>query len=96
MFTLCIAHMSMSLLAHYSLNIATFCHILQIICSYLFWPIALIIGVESSQCLEVAKLIGIKVFTTEILAYQQLGVSINAGLLDVSLGNIGGRFIVCV
>ncbi len=37
-------------------------------------------GVEWSESREVAKLVGLKVFTSEMLAYQELGVSIEAGL----------------
>ena len=56
----------------------------QGICSYLFWPIALIIGVEIADCQQVAKFIGIKIFTTEILAFQELGDATRAGLISVS------------
>ena len=37
-------------------------------------------GIEIGECKEVAKLLGMKVFMSEILAYQELGVSINNGL----------------
>ena len=50
----------------------------------MFWPIALIIGVEIKDCREVAKFIGIKIFTTEILAYQELGAATRAGTISVS------------
>jgi len=52
----------------------------EVICSYLFWPLSLVMGVEVSECREVAKLIGTKVFTSEMLAYQKLGGSIANGL----------------
>ena len=45
----------------------------QIICSYLFWPLALLIGVEVKYCRDVAKLLGVKIFTSELLAFQDLG-----------------------
>lgn len=54
----------------------------QVICSYLFWPLALMIGIEVPYCREVAKLIGIKVFTSEILAYQELGESLKGPLAE--------------
>jgi len=52
----------------------------EVICSYLFWPLSLVMGIEVAECREVAKLIGTKVFTSEMLAYQKLGVSIANGL----------------
>ncbi|ELU12189.1 hypothetical protein CAPTEDRAFT_123339 [Capitella teleta] len=54
----------------------------EVICSYLFWPLAFLIGIEVPYCREVAKLIGIKVFTSEILAYQELGQSLKGPLAD--------------
>lgn len=56
----------------------------QIICSYVMWPIAFLVGIDYSECQESAKLIGIKLFATEILAYQELGKSAAAGRLNVS------------
>ena len=53
---------------------------LKLICSYLMWPLALIMGVDIDDCREVAKLVGIKIFTSEVLAYQELGKSTAAGL----------------
>jgi len=54
------------------------------ICSYMFWPLSILMGVPPNEAREVAKLVGIKVFTSEMLAYQELGVSINAGLSERS------------
>ena len=63
------------------------------ICSYLFFPLSMMMGIELAECQEVAKLIGLKVFTSEMLAYQELGVSISKGLVSVSitLGSRPGR-----
>ena len=44
----------------------------------------LVMGIEIGECQEVAKLVGLKVFTSEMLAYQELGVSISKGLISVS------------
>lgn len=41
-------------------------------------------GVDINDCREVSKLVGIKIFTSEVLAYQELGRSVAAGLLSVS------------
>ena len=56
---------------------------MQFICSYVMWPIAFMVGVDAPECREAAKLIGIKIFATEILAYQELGKSVTRGLLSV-------------
>jgi pyrimidine nucleoside transport protein len=54
----------------------------ELICSYIMWPIALIIGIDINECQEAAKLIGLKIFATELLAYQELGKSADAGRLN--------------
>jgi len=54
----------------------------ELICSYVMWPVAYIIGIEEVDCQESAKLIGLKLFATEILAYQELGKSVDAGRLN--------------
>src|SRR6218665_2576345 len=59
------------------------CVCVQLICSYVMWPMAYIIGIEYNDCQEAAKLMGIKLFTTEVFAYQELGKSDAAGLLSV-------------
>ena len=43
------------------------------------------IGVDWDDCREVGKLIGIKIFTSELLAFQELGESIQNERLSVSL-----------
>jgi len=42
------------------------------ICSYILWPLAFLIGVDASDCRKVAELIGTKTFLTEFIAYLQL------------------------
>lgn len=46
---------------------------LQLICSYLFWPLVFLMGVESRDCCVVARMVGIKTFINEFLAYEDLG-----------------------
>ena len=53
------------------------------ICSYLFWPVAWVMGVDVDDCDEVGTLIGIKLFTTEILAYQELGTMVRSETISV-------------
>ena len=44
----------------------------QVICSYLFMPLAYLMGVEWKDAGVVAELIGIKTFLTEFIAYDHL------------------------
>ena len=50
----------------------------------MFYPVAYLIGVDLDDCLEVARIISVKVFTTEIIAFQELGISAKAELMSVS------------
>ncbi|KAK3098856.1 hypothetical protein FSP39_023785 [Pinctada imbricata] len=45
----------------------------QLICSYLFWPLVFLMGVEAPDCTTVARMVGIKTFINEFLAYEDLG-----------------------
>ena len=47
--------------------------LLQLICSYLFWPIVFLMGVAPADCRIVARMVGIKTFINEFLAYEDLG-----------------------
>ena len=49
------------------------CFHFQLICSYLFMPLAFIMGVEWADCRMVAELIGLKTFLNEFYAYDILG-----------------------
>ncbi|XP_022098342.1 solute carrier family 28 member 3-like isoform X2 [Acanthaster planci] len=44
----------------------------QLICRYVLYPLAWLLGVDGADCLVVAELIGIKVFLNEIVAYNAL------------------------
>jgi len=44
----------------------------QRLMGYFFWPFAWAIGVQSSDCLKVGRLIGVKVVSNEFVAYPQL------------------------
>lgn len=41
--------------------------------SYLFWPLAFLMGIESGECLPAGRLLGIKMIANEFIAYEQLG-----------------------
>ena len=45
----------------------------QLICSYVLWPFAFLMGVAQEDCRQVAELIGIKTFVNEMVAYTELG-----------------------
>ena len=54
------------------------------ICSYVFVPLAVLMGVDIADCREVARLIGTKLVLTDIVGYMELGKLINnrkAGIL---------------
>lgn len=41
--------------------------------SYLFWPIAFLMGIEAGDCLPAGRLLGMKMIANEFIAYEQLG-----------------------
>lgn len=45
----------------------------QWICSYIFYPLALGLGIDVQDGQRVAELLGVKVFINEIIAYTTLG-----------------------
>lgn len=56
----------------------------QLICSYIFMPLAAVIGVQWSDTKSVGALIGKKIVINEFLAYADLGKMIQESALDVS------------
>ncbi|XP_033101813.1 solute carrier family 28 member 3-like isoform X2 [Anneissia japonica] len=54
----------------------------ELICSYVFMPVAFIMGVEWEDCREVAELIGLKTFLNEFVAYIRLGEFIDNGQIS--------------
>ncbi|XP_071792716.1 solute carrier family 28 member 3-like isoform X2 [Asterias amurensis] len=53
----------------------------QLICRYLLYPLAWLLGVEAKDCMVMAELIGIKAFLNEIVAYQAMGEYVANGQL---------------
>jgi concentrative nucleoside transporter, CNT family len=47
--------------------------------SYLFAPIAWLMGVESADCLKVGELLGLRMVTNELVAYQKMAAWIGEG-----------------
>ncbi|XP_053450947.1 sodium/nucleoside cotransporter 2 [Nycticebus coucang] len=55
----------------------------QVICSYVLRPLVFMMGVEWTDCPMVAEMVGIKFFTNEFVAYQQLSQYKNKRLSGV-------------
>ena len=56
---------------------------LQLICSYVFYPCAYVMGVAAEDCRQVGSLLGMKTFLNEFVAYVQLSKVIrNKDLLN--------------
>ena len=60
---------------------------LQLICSYVFWPLAVIMGVEFEDAIKVGSLLGTKVFVDEFVSFKQLGKMVENGEIQVSRVN---------
>nr|KAG5695294.1 hypothetical protein BaRGS_028229 [Batillaria attramentaria] len=45
----------------------------QVICSYVFWPFVFLMGVPMAECGVVARMVGIKILFSELLALEDLG-----------------------
>ncbi|XP_070182912.1 sodium/nucleoside cotransporter 1-like, partial [Littorina saxatilis] len=62
----------------------------QLICSYLLWPVVFLIGVPMQDCQVVARMLGIKIFINEFIAYSDLGhVRANRVALESHVANNG-------
>ena len=46
---------------------------LEFLVSYLFWPIVYVMGIPFQDCRSVAKLIGLKMFANEFVAFKEMG-----------------------
>ena len=65
---------------------------LQLICSYLFYPFALVMGVETADCRRVGTLLGVKTFLNEFVAYDQLSKLIKNKVLMTEHLSLNGTF----
>nr|AKN21616.1 slc28a-1 [Schmidtea mediterranea] len=66
----------------------------ELICSYIFWPLALSMGVYIQDCRKIAELMGIKTFLNEFIAYERLGILINNRKIYDSLNKTLEKTIV--
>jgi len=63
---------------------------MQMICSYVLWPLPVVMGVNVADCRKVADMIGTKTFLNEFVAYRQLSQLIdNRETLDRHVTNNG-------
>jgi CNT family concentrative nucleoside transporter len=53
-----------------------------LISSYLFYPLAWLMGVAPQDCLLIASLLGYKIFANEFVAYVKLAEMVEEGLLE--------------
>lgn len=60
---------------------------LQLICYYVFWPLAAVMGVELEDAGKVASLLGTKVFVDEFISFMELGNMISAQEIKASVLN---------
>lgn len=51
----------------------------SLICSYVFWPVALLMGVPPTDCYAVGALLGKKILVNEFAAYEELGQLVKEG-----------------
>ena len=58
--------------------------VLQLICAYLFWPVAAVMGVELEDASNVASLLGTKVFVDEFISFRDLGNMVKDNAINVS------------
>jgi len=55
---------------------------IELVVSYLFWPLAFMMGVPPDDCLRVGRLLGEKTFINEFVAYRRLADFIDEGVLS--------------
>ncbi len=65
---------------------------LAMIFSYVFWPLAWVMGVATSDCGTMGNLLGLKTFANEFVAYSRLGVE---GGAMASRSAIIGTYALC-
>jgi len=54
-------------------HLAWFPQSLEQVLSWIFWPVAWLIGIPKADCSSIANLLGLRMVTNELLAYSRLG-----------------------
>lgn len=68
---------------------------LENLLAYLFYPLALVIGVPPSDAFEVARLLGMRAIMTEVPAYQELARLIASGALHEGRSAVLASYALC-
>jgi CNT family concentrative nucleoside transporter len=56
----------------------------NIVCEYVFYPVAWLMGVDPEDCSEIAIVIGLKIFANEFVAYEKLAFTYRENISDRS------------
>jgi len=68
----------------------------ELICGYIFWPIAWLLGTPTHDCFTVARLIGTKIFVNEFVAYSKLSELIQEGNRGIDhRGELVATYALC-
>jgi CNT family concentrative nucleoside transporter len=54
-------------------HLAWFPQSLEQVLSWIFWPVAWLIGIQKADCSPIANLLGLRMVTNELIAFQRLG-----------------------
>jgi len=66
----------------------------ELVCGYLFWPVAYFLGTPHGDCMTVGKLVGKKIFVNEFIAYADLGTILKEdGISD--RGELAAIYALC-
>ncbi len=68
---------------------------LQRICGYLFAPVAFIMGVPWDDCLNIGRLLGVKLVVNELVAYAELQTMLNSGVALQDRSVIIATYALC-
>ena len=67
------------------------------ISGYVFYPVALILGVDIEDCYEVGGIIGTKIILMSFFSYWDMGILLKAGKISVSQKVVVLRYThVCI
>ena len=62
--------------------------VLEVILGYLFYPLAVLIGIAPDQALDAGRIIGERIIVTEVASYGHLATALADGTLDKRSGII--------
>ena len=68
---------------------------LKSLLGYLFYPIALVLGIPAADALTAAKIIGERIIVTEVTSYQDLAAAMTAGAFTSSRSPVICSYALC-